>query len=39
MSSTIIVLALLALVLVYLVASYNRLIRLNVNVDEAFAQI
>ena len=39
MSSTIIVLALLALVLVYLVVSYNRLIRLNVNVDEAFAQI
>jgi len=39
MSRTIIVLALLALVLVYLVVSYNRLIRLNVNVDEAFAQI
>ena len=36
MSSTIIV---LALVLVYFIASYNRLIRLNVNVDEAFSQI
>jgi LemA protein len=39
MSSTIIVLAVLALVLVYFIASYNRLIRLNVNVDEAFSQI
>ena len=39
MISTIIVLAVLALVLVYFIASYNRLIRLNVNVDEAFSQI
>ena len=39
MSSTIIVLALLALVLVYLVASYNRLIRLNVNVSEAYPDL
>ncbi|MCX6451078.1 MAG: LemA family protein [Actinobacteria bacterium] len=39
MSSTISVLAVLALVLVYFIASYNRLIRLNVNVDEAFSQI
>ena len=38
-TSTIIVLAVLALVLVYFIASYNRLIRLNVNVDEAFSQI
>jgi LemA protein len=39
MSSTIIVLGVLALILIFLVASYNRLIRLNVSVDEAFAQI
>jgi LemA protein len=39
MSSTIIVLGILALILIFLVASYNRLIRLNVSVDEAFSQI
>jgi len=39
MSSTIIVLGVLALILIFLVASYNRLIRLNVSVDEAFSQI
>ena len=36
---TIIVVAVIALVLIWVVASYNRLIRLNVSVDEAFAQI
>ena len=39
MSSTIIVLGVLALILIFLVASYNRLIRLNVSVGEAFSQI
>ena len=36
---TIIVVAIIALVLIWVISSYNRLIRLNVSVDEAFAQI
>jgi LemA protein len=35
----IIVVAAIALLLLWVVASYNKLIRLNVSVDEAFAQI
>ena len=35
----IIVLGLIALVVLFLVAQYNRLIRLNISVDEAWAQI
>jgi LemA protein len=39
MSTTLIVLAVLAILILIGVAGYNRLIRLNVSVDEAFAQI
>ena len=39
MSTTLIVLAVLVLIILFAVTSYNRLIRLNVSVDEAFAQI
>ena len=39
MSTTLIVLAILVLIILFAVTSYNRLIRLNVSVDEAFAQI
>ena len=35
----IIVLGVIALVLLFFVAQYNRLIRLNISVDEAWAQI
>ena len=35
----IIVLGVIALVIAFLVVQYNRLIRLNVAVDESFAQI
>ena len=34
-----IVIAVIALVILFVVAQYNRLVRLNVTVDEAFAQI
>ena len=36
---TIIVLALIALIVVFFIAQYNRLIRLNITVNEAWAQI
>ena len=36
---TIIVIAVLVLLAIYLVATYNRLVKANVAVDEAFAQI
>ena len=36
---TVIVLGVIALVLLFLVAQYNRLVRLNISVSEAFAQI
>lgn len=39
MSNTIIVLIVIAALVILLIALYNRLIRLNVTVDEAFAQI
>ena len=39
MSTTLIVIAILAILILIGVAGYNRLIRLNVSVDEAFAQI
>lgn len=39
MSNTVIVLIVIAALVILLVALYNRLIRLNVAVDEAFAQI
>lgn len=39
MNSTNVILAVIAAVLVFLIAQYNRLVRLNVNVDEGFAQI
>ena len=39
MSNTIIVLIVIAALVILLIALYNRLIRLNVAVDEAFAQI
>ena len=35
----IIVLGVIALVVLFFVAQYNRLIRLNISVDEAWAQI
>ena len=34
-----IVIAIIALVILFVVAQYNRLVRLNITVDEAFAQI
>jgi LemA protein len=39
MKTTTIVLIVLALLIIYIVAQYNKLVRLNVTVDEAFAQI
>ena len=39
MKTVVIVLILIALVLLFVVSLYNRLVRLNVNVDEAFSQI
>jgi len=39
MKTTTIVLIVLALLVIYVVAQYNKLVRLNVTVDEAFAQI
>jgi len=39
MKTTTIVLIVLALLVIYIVAQYNKLVRLNVTVDEAFAQI
>ena len=36
---TIIILAVVALIVTFLVAQYNRLIRINITVDEAWAQI
>jgi LemA protein len=36
---TIIVLGILALIVLFIVAQYNKLIRLNISVDEAWAQI
>ena len=39
MSTTLIVLAVIVLILLVFIATYNRLVRLNVSVDEAFAQI
>ena len=36
---TFIVIAVLVLLAIYLVATYNRLVKANVAVDEAFAQI
>ncbi len=39
MSTTLILLAVVALLFVFIVFSYNRLVRLNVSVDEAYAQI
>ncbi len=37
--TTIIVIAVLALIALFIVAQYNRLVRLNITVDEAWAQI
>lgn len=39
MKTTLIVILVLGLLVAFLVAQYNRLVRLNVSVDEAFAQI
>ncbi len=39
MKSTIILIAVLVLLVLWLVTSYNRLVRLNISADEAFAQI
>lgn len=39
MATTLIVLAIILLVALFFISSYNRLIRLNVGVDEAYAQI
>jgi len=39
MKTTVIVVAILVLLAAFFVAQYNRLVRLNVSVDEAFAQI
>ena len=36
---TIIVLGVIALIAVFIIAQYNRLVRLNITVDEAWAQI
>jgi LemA protein len=36
---TIIVLGVVALIAIFLISQYNRLIRLNITVDEAWAQI
>lgn len=39
MKSTLIVLAVVVLLVLWLVTSYNRLVRLNISADEAFSQI
>jgi len=39
MSTTLILVAVVALLFLFVVVSYNRLVRLNVSVDEAYAQI
>ena len=39
MKTSTIILIVLALLVIYVVAQYNKLVRLNVTVDEAFAQI
>lgn len=39
MKSTLIVVVVLVLVLLWVVTSYNRLVRLNISADEAFSQI
>ena len=35
----IVILGVIALIVLFLIAQYNRLIRLNIGVDEAYAQI
>ena len=39
MKTSVIVIAVIALLVIYVIAQYNKLVRLNVTVDEAFAQI
>lgn len=39
MNTTYVVLGVIALAVIFVISQYNRLIRLNVSVDEAFAQI
>ena len=39
MKTSVIVIAVAALLVIYVIAQYNKLVRLNVTVDEAFAQI
>jgi LemA protein len=39
MNTTLVIIAVLVLLVLFVIAGYNRLIRLNVSVDEAFAQI
>ena len=39
MGPTLIIVAIVALLLLFIVASYNRLVKLNISVDEAFSQI
>ena len=39
MKTSVIVIAVVALLVIYVIAQYNKLVRLNVAVDEAFAQI
>ena len=39
MKTSTIILIVLALLVIYIVAQYNKLVRLNITVDEAFAQI
>ena len=39
MKTSTIILIVLAIIVIYVVAQYNKLVRLNVTVDEAFAQI
>jgi LemA protein len=39
MKSTFIVVALIVLIALWVITSYNRLVRLNISADEAFSQI
>ena len=39
MNTTYVVLGVIALAVIFAISQYNRLIRLNVSVDEAFSQI
>ena len=39
MKTSVIVIAVIALLVLYVISQYNKLVRLNVTVDEAFAQI